>query len=91
MQWIFYIVVPVWLIAGIFAYAIKKHACKIYYERCCSRGHRRKDERCCWHYGLFGLLGLIAILDYKHHNFEQIGLCWKMPQELKASQKNKKR
>jgi len=91
MWWVPCVIVPAWLVAGIFAYAIKKYTCKIHYGRYRPRGHTSEDERHCWYYGLFGLLGLISILDYNRHNFEKIGLCWKMPQALLASQENKRR
>ncbi|MFA6437510.1 MAG: hypothetical protein WC242_00375 [Candidatus Paceibacterota bacterium] len=91
MWWIPCIIISAWLVAGIFAYAIKKHTYKIHYERCRPRGHTSKNERYCCYCIPFGLIGLIVALDYKRYNLEPFGLCWKMPKVLLANPQNRRR
>lgn len=91
MRWILGVVIFAWLVAGILAYAIKKHAYKFHHERFLSKGYTRKEEWCCWCYAFWGLLGLVSILDHEIGSYRSLGLCFRMPRELVTSLENKRR
>ena len=85
-------VVMAWVVPGFLVYGLCKGACRSYYERFEHIGHTRKDEKACWSFAVFGLLGLTAFcvscLDFMHYPgyafSDGLRFCLFMPAELRA-------
>lgn len=79
------IVAIVWVICGILTYGLQKHFWKLYFTELQCPGYCQKFEKLCIDIGMGGLLSLIySLTDNKRMKKYPLGLCFKMPQELRG-------
>lgn len=78
------IVTAVWIVCGILAYGLKKHFWKLFLAERQYPGYEQKLEKQCVDYGMSGIIGLYSAFIQNRKEKYPLGLCFKMPEELRG-------